>query len=67
MWRSFLIKGTFWGMFFVGVGFGGNSREPSIPHDPKLVMQCILKQCYDFSAVMHFLHHLFGLGAFPEN
>jgi len=22
MWRCFLMKGTFWGMFFVGVGFG---------------------------------------------
>jgi len=43
MWRSFLMKGTFWGMFFVGVGFGGNSREPSIPHNPNLVKQRILK------------------------
>ena len=39
MWRSFLMKGTFWGMFFVGVGFGGNSRESSIPHNANLLEQ----------------------------
>jgi len=39
----FLMKGTFWGMFFVGVGFGGNSRELSIPHNSNLVKQHALK------------------------
>ena len=43
MWRFFLITGTFWGMFFVGVGFGGNSRESSIPHVANLIKRCVTK------------------------
>ena len=43
MQRPFFDEGTFWGMFFVGVGFGGNSREPSIPHNTNVIRQRVLK------------------------
>ena len=43
MQRPFIDEGTFWGMFFVRVGFGRNSREPAIPHIINLVKQRVLK------------------------